>query len=333
MGAVLQSDIRRTLLEMFTNADGDYVSGQRISDLLGCSRTAVWKHIEELRKDGYELEAVRKKGYRIVGKPNKVSSNELLLGLQTTKIGQYIHYEESVHSTQKIAHRIAQEGAKEGTVVVAEEQTAGRGRLDRAWYSPKYTGAWMSIILRPSIPPQQAPQLTLLSAVAVVQAIQEVTNLSPDIKWPNDVLLNGKKLVGILTEMQADFDRIHSVIIGIGINMNQQETDFNEQIKHIATSLRIEKGEEINRAALMQAFFLKLETLYEEYLKNGFGLIKVLWETYAISIGKRIIARTMTANIEGFAKGITDEGVLLIEDDEGVIHRIHSADIELSAKK
>jgi BirA family biotin operon repressor/biotin-[acetyl-CoA-carboxylase] ligase len=317
VGAVLQSDIRRTLLEMFTNADGDYVSGQKISDLLGCSRTAVWKHIEELRKDGYELEAVRKKGYRIVGKPNKVSSNELLLGLQTTKIGQYIHYEESVHSTQKIAHRIAQEGAKEGTVVVAEEQTAGRGRLDRAWYSPKYTGAWMSII----------------SAVAVVQAIQEVTNLSPDIKWPNDVLLNGKKLVGILTEMQADFDRIHSVIIGIGINVNQQEMDFNEQIKHIATSLRIEKGEEINRAALMQAFFLKLETLYEEYLKNGFGLIKVLWETYAISIGKRIIARTMTANIEGFAKGITDEGVLLIEDDEGVIHRIHSADIELSAKK
>ncbi|TYR79931.1 biotin--[acetyl-CoA-carboxylase] ligase [Priestia megaterium] len=328
----MQSDIRRTLLEMFTNAEDNYVSGQHISDLLGCSRTAVWKHIEDLRKEGYELEAVRKKGYRIVKKPNKVSTNELLLGLQTKKIGQHIHYEESVDSTQKIAHRMAQEGAEEGTIIVAEEQTAGRGRLDRKWYSPKYTGVWMSIILRPNIPPQQAPQLTLLTAVAVVQAIQEVTGLSPDIKWPNDILLNGKKIVGILTEMQADFDRIHSVIIGIGMNVNQQLEHFDKQIQQIATSLSIEKEEEINRAALMQAIFLKLEALYEEYLTNGFRLIKLLWEAHAVSIGKRIVARTLKANIEGIAKGITEDGTLLLEDDEGVIHSIHSADIELSSK-
>ncbi|MBM7703333.1 biotin--[acetyl-CoA-carboxylase] ligase [Metabacillus iocasae] len=329
----MQSDIRRTLLEMFTNSKEEYVSGQKISDMLGCSRTAVWKHIEDLRKEGYELEAVRKKGYRIVNKPNKVSENELILGLQTKKIGQHVHYEEVVESTQKIAHRLAQEGVQEGTVVVAEEQTSGRGRLDRVWHSPKGTGVWMSIILRPTVPPQNAPQLTLLTAVAVVQAIQEVTGISPQIKWPNDILIEGKKAVGILTEMQADADRIHSVIIGIGINVNQQQQDFSDAIKDIATSLAAETGELINRATLMQTIFLKIESLYEEYLKNGFGLIKVLWETYAISIGKRIIARTLRGSIEGWAKGITEDGVLLVEDDLGVLHHIHSADIELSTRK
>ncbi len=332
MGTVLQTDIRRTLLEMFTNAEGEYVSGQRISDLLGCSRTAVWKHIEDLRKEGYELEAVRKKGYRIVTKPNKVSTNELLLGLQTKKIGQNLHYEETVESTQKIAHRLAQEGAVEGTVVVAEEQTAGRGRLARKWYSPRYTGVWMSIILRPAIPPQHAPQLTLLAAVAIVQAIQEVTNVLPDIKWPNDILVNNKKLVGILTEMQADVEQVHSVIIGIGINVNQKLEHFDSDIQHLATSLSIEEQREVNRAALMQAIFLKMESLYEDYLENGFGLVKHLWESYSISIGKRIVARTLKATIEGYAKGITNDGVLLLEDDYGTVHHIHSADIELSSK-
>ncbi|MFC3884221.1 biotin--[acetyl-CoA-carboxylase] ligase [Bacillus songklensis] len=325
----MQSDIRRTLLEMFTNSEDEYVSGQKISDMLGCSRTAVWKHIEDLRKEGYELEAVRKKGYRIVQKPNKVSETELRLGLHTDRIGQSIHYEETVDSTQKIAHRLAQEGAKEGTVVVAEEQIAGRGRLDRVWYSPKHTGVWMSIILRPPLPPQRAPQLTLLTAVAVVQAIQEVTGISPDIKWPNDVLINGKKAVGILTEMQADADRIHSVIIGIGINVNQNSGHFDSAIQDIATSLKIESGEDINRALLMQTIFAKLEQLYDEYLTNGFKLIKLLWEAHAVSIGKHIVARTLTGSIEGFAKGITDEGILLLEDAYGQMHQIHSADIEL----
>lgn len=332
MAQILQSDIRRTLLEMFTNSEDEYVSGQKISDMLGCSRTAVWKHIEDLRKEGYELEAVRKKGYRIVQKPNKVSENELRLGLHTNRIGQSIHYEETVDSTQKIAHRLAQEGAIEGTVVVAEEQTAGRGRLDRAWYSPKHTGVWMSIILRPALPPQRAPQLTLMAAVATVQAIQEVTAISPDIKWPNDILINGKKAVGILTEMQADSDRIHSVIIGLGINVNQQKEHFAPAIQDIATSLKLESGKDINRALLMQTIFLKLEQLYDEYLTNGFKVIKLLWEAHAVSIGKHIIARTLTGTIEGFAKGITDDGVLLLEDAHGHIHQIHSADIELARR-
>ncbi|MFS0863375.1 biotin--[acetyl-CoA-carboxylase] ligase [Fredinandcohnia sp. 179-A 10B2 NHS] len=332
MAFLLQSEIRKTLLEVFSNANGGFISGQKISEQLGCSRTAVWKHIEDLRNEGYELEAVRKLGYRIITKPDKISSNEIQLGLETKFMGRNIHFEETVTSTQKIAHRLAYEGAKEGTIVVAEEQNSGRGRLDRVWFSPKHTGIWMSIVLRPSIPPSKAPQLTLLAAVGVVQAIQEVTGMEPDIKWPNDILLKGKKVVGILTELQAETDRINSVIIGIGINVNQQSNDFPQPLKEIATSLAIEKGVKIDRARLIQCILLKIENLYNEYLKSGFTVVKLLWESYATSIGKNIVARTLQGSIEGQAIGITDEGVLMIEDSSGTIHHIYSADIELPKK-
>lgn len=329
MAARMQSTIRKQLLQVFSEADGEFVSGQTISDKLGCSRTAVWKHMEDLRNEGYELEAVRRLGYRIASKPDKVTANEIQLGLQTKHIGRTVYFEESVESTQHIAAKLAYEGAEEGTIVVAEEQTAGRGRLSRKWHSPKGTGIWMSIILRPSIPVHHAPQLTLLAAVSVAQAIEKCTGVNVGIKWPNDILIQGKKAVGILTEMQADPDKINAVIMGIGINANQKQEHFDEEIQHIATSLAIESGKPIVRAELMQQIFLQLEKLYEEYLQNGFSVIKILWESYAVSIGKEINARTMRETITGIAKGITEDGVLLLEDHEGKVHHIHSADIEI----
>ncbi|MFD3446084.1 biotin--[acetyl-CoA-carboxylase] ligase [Microbacteriaceae bacterium 4G12] len=325
----MQSSIRKELLGIFSEADGEFISGQTISEKLGCSRTAVWKHMEDLRKEGYELEAVRRLGYRIKSKPEKVTGNEIQLGLQTEFIGRNIHFEETVDSTQKIAARFVYEGAKEGTVIVAEEQTAGRGRLSRTWYSPKGTGIWMSIILRPEIPIQQAPQLTLLTAVSVAQAIEKCTGLSVGIKWPNDILIGGKKAVGILTELQAETDKINAVIIGIGINVNQQKEHFAPDIQNIATSLAMETGHPLNRAELMQVIFYQLEKLYKEYLANGFSVIKLLWESHAISIGKEITARTITNTLTGIAKGITEDGVLMLEDKAGIIHYIHSADIEI----
>jgi BirA family transcriptional regulator, biotin operon repressor / biotin---[acetyl-CoA-carboxylase] ligase len=329
----LRSEIRMKLLEAFSKANGNYISGQKISEILGCSRTAVWKHIEDLRKEGYELEAVRRLGYRITKKPDKITANEIQLGIKTKKLGRNVYYQETVTSTQKIAHKLSYEGSPEGTIVVAEEQTAGRGRLDRSWFSPKHTGIWMSVILRPEIPPAKAPQLTLLTAVAIVQAIQNVTGLVPEIKWPNDILLNGKKTVGILTEMQAEADRINAVIVGIGVNVNHEKEHFPEELRQTATSLSIEKGEKINRSELIQEILLKLENLYEQFLKHGFGVIKLLWESYAVSIGKQIRARTLTGTIEGKALGITEDGVLMIEDIEGHIHYIHSADIEQKSQK
>jgi BirA family transcriptional regulator, biotin operon repressor / biotin---[acetyl-CoA-carboxylase] ligase len=325
----VQSQLRKDLLDAFTNAGESYISGQQLAELIGCSRTAVWKHIEVLRKEGFELEAVRRKGYRIVRTPETITADEIRLGLKTKFIGKNIHYEESVESTQKIAHRLAYENVPEGTVIIAEEQTTGRGRMDRKWHSPKYTGIWMSLILRPNIALTKAPQLTLLTAVAIVQAIEEITDLTPEIKWPNDILLNGKKVTGILTELQAEADRIHSIIIGIGINVNQSNGDFPIELQKIATSLLIEKRETISRADLIKAIFTKMEKLYLLFLDQGFLPIKLLWESYAVSIGKSITARTITHTIVGKALGITDEGVLKIEDESGVLHHVYSADIDL----
>lgn len=329
MATKLQSNLRKKLLDAFTEKGDAFLSGQYLADVLGCSRTAVWKHIEELRKEGFQLEAVRNKGYRIMKTPEKVSPDEIRLGLKTNFIGQNIHYQESVDSTQKVAKKLGYDDVPEGTVVIAEEQLNGRGRLDRSFHSPKGTGVWMSIILRPRIPLDKAPQLTLIAAVAVVQAIEECTSIVPHIKWPNDILINGKKVIGILTELQAEPDRIHSIIVGIGINVNQQKADFPLELQEIATSLSIEEGKNINRSSLIRSVFSKLEKLYLLYLEKGFSPIKILWESYAISIGKMITARTLSGNFYGKALGITDDGVLLVEDEKGTIHHIYSADIQI----
>lgn len=325
----MQSPIRKKLLEAFTNANGEFISGQKLADILNCSRTAVWKHIEELRNSGFEIEAVRRKGYRVVNKSEKVSENEIQLGLQTKKFGQVIRYLETVDSTQRAAVEFGQQGLPEGTLVIADEQTSGRGRLARSWHSPKHAGIWMSLILRPNVPPQQAPQFTLITAVAVVQAIEEVCGIQADIKWPNDILIAGKKITGILTEMQAEADKINFIVIGIGMNVNQKEEDFPPELQEIATSLAIQTGKRHSRAALVQTILLKLEKYYELYLEKGFTPIKLLWESYSNSIGKEITARTITGSITGKALGISETGVLKLRDNQGNIHGIYSADIDI----
>lgn len=321
------NDLRTKLLQAFADKPDEYLSGQELAEVLGCSRTAIWKHIEELRKDGFVLEAIRKKGYRILEVPHKMIPDEIMYGLETIHFGRNIHYEETVDSTQRIAQRLAYDGAQEGTIVIAEEQLGGRGRFERAWHSPKYKGIWMSIILRPKVPIMQTPQLTLLMAVAAVKGIEQATGCEPGIKWPNDLLINGKKVSGILTELQADSDRIHSLIIGIGINVNLEPSDYPAELLDTATSLFIETGKEWDRATIVQSILLELEKLYAIYLENGFYPIKLLWESYAVSIGKRVKATTLNGTLVGIAKGITEQGVLLLEDDEGEIHTIYSADI------
>lgn len=327
----MSNEIRKKLIAAFTENPDQYLSGQELANVIGCSRTAIWKHIEVLRKDGFTLEAVRKKGYRIMDVPEKIIPDEIRFGLKTKNVGQHIYYEDTVGSTQKIAQKLAYEGAEEGTLVIAEEQTLGKGRLDRKWHSPKYKGIWMSLLLRPAIPIMKAPQLTLLTAVAVLQGIQEVTGVQLEIKWPNDLLINGKKVTGILTELQADSDRIQSLIVGIGINVNQQQEDYPEELHSLATSLFIETGVVWNRAKLIQQILLEIENLYIIYLEKGFYPIKILWESYSISIGKRVTANTLSGSIKGKALGINEDGVLLLEDDDGKTHFIYSADILLDS--
>ncbi|MHC8659844.1 biotin--[acetyl-CoA-carboxylase] ligase [Bacillus amyloliquefaciens] len=323
------STLRTQLIDLFSEAGDGFISGQKISDALGCSRTAVWKHIEELRKEGYEVEAVRRKGYRLIKKPGKLSESEIRFGLKTEVLGKQLYYRDVLPSTQKTAHELANDGAPEGTLVVADKQTAGRGRMSRVWHSQEGNGIWMSLILRPDVPLQKTPQLTLLSAVAVVQAIEAFTGVQPAIKWPNDLMIHGKKAVGILTELQAEEDRVRSVILGIGINVNQQETDFPGELQEIATSLSLEAGEKIDRAGLIQEILQTFEKRYQDYLKHGFTPIKLLWESYAVGLGNELRARTLQGTFYGKSLGIDDEGVLLLETKDG-IKKIYSADIELN---
>jgi BirA family transcriptional regulator, biotin operon repressor / biotin---[acetyl-CoA-carboxylase] ligase len=326
----VKSNVRQALLDAFKNANGKFISGEKLAQNIGCSRTAIWKHIEDLKKDGFHVEAVRKKGYRLLEQSNKLSENEIYLGLETEEIGRSVYFFESVTSTQKVAKEYAMNGAKHGTLIVADEQTEGRGRMVRKWYSPKGTGIWASFILRPDIQIQHAPQLTLLSAVAVVQAIKKVTHITPEIKWPNDILISGRKVCGILTELQAEEDRIQSVILGIGINVNQDKNDFSAEIIKKATSLKIELGKTVNRSSLIQSLCYYIEQLLHLYISEGFTPIKSLWETYAVSIGKRISARTVKGTFDGVALGINNEGVLLLKQDNGDIVEIISADIDFA---
>lgn len=320
---------RLQLLKQLHEKKNQFVSGERLSEQLHVSRTAIWKHIEELKKQGYVIEAIRKQGYRLLDEPEGLSEPSLLLLLQTDWLGQQLYVYNQVASTQALAHELATDSASHGTVIVANEQTGGRGRLGRVWHSASGTGIWMSFIVHIDLPLMKVPQLTLLSSVAVLRALRSVSGCSLEIKWPNDVLCNGRKVAGILTELSAEADRTNYVVLGIGINVNQSQDEFPEEIHHIATSLASETGQQVDRNSCIAAILKEWEDLYLLYLEHGFKPIKTLWETHALSLGKQIVARTPQGKLEGLAKGITDDGVLLLEDNRGQIHYIYSADIAL----
>jgi len=326
-------NIKHEILKAFHEHPGEFISGEALSQICNCTRTAVWKHIEELRQEGYRFDAVRKAGYRLLAAPDSLSEEAIQTGLQTRIIGQKIYAHDEVISTQLLAHEVASKGAPEGTIVIAEKQNGGKGRLGRAWHSPKGTGIWMSLIVRPSIPLSKAPQLTLLTAVALAKAIQLHTGVSVQIKWPNDLLYHGKKFCGILTELNAESDRINYLVIGVGINVNTVESDFPTDLREIATSLRIASGDEIKRAALLQTFCQEFEAEYLHYLAHGFEQTKLAWEDRSISLGRMVTVRTIHTTIEGKSIGLDPEGVLIVEDRSGIRHKVYSADIEYGAER
>lgn len=316
---------RKQLIELLSKDPGKFFSGQELSNQIGISRTAIWKHMNELKKDGYEIEAVSKKGYRIQKYPNKVSRNTIQWGLNTQWLGQEIHHFETVPSTQSIAHTMAQEGVPHGTVVIADEQTSGRGRLNRSWHSSSGNGIWMSVVLRPPIEPFRAPQLTLMTATVLVDIIKKFSSLDPRIKWPNDIMIHGKKIAGILTELQAEQDQIQYVILGIGINVNQ--TDFPEELNGIASSLRQESGDKMNRLALIQSFFEKFEKAFQTYIDVGFKEFKNKWEMAGYRLGEVAYIDSGTTQIKGKLVGINENGGLIVLDEELELRTYYSAQI------
>lgn len=325
----MNTNVKSELLKRMAGGIDHPVSGQQVADEFEISRTAIWKYIKELESEGYEIGTIRKKGYYLISSPDSISASSIQQHLQTKNYGRTIHYLASCPSTQVVAHEEAQNDAPDGTIVIADEQTAGKGRLSRPWSSVAGKGIWMSVITRPHLTPQQAPQLTLVAAVSIVRAIEELTTVTPTIKWPNDILVNGNKVTGILTELQADPDRVKAVILGIGMNVNQELKDFPEELRTIATSLRIEEKHPVNRAELVAKILEYLEHYITMYVDKGFAPIKLLWESYADSIGKRIRISTLKETYEATAKGISEDGRLEVELDDGSIRGIYSADIHI----
>lgn len=320
---------RDSLLDMFEAAGGEYLSGEEISRRLGVSRTAVWKRIRRLKDAGYEFDASPKLGYRLSGSVSALDAERMDTLLTTARFGRNLTILQKTDSTQTEAEKLAREGAPEGTLVVAEEQTSGRGRQGRVWHSPPGRGVWMSAVLRPEGPLTAVPQLTLLTAVAVCRAIRSVSGVEAGIKWPNDLLADGRKLCGILLESVVEDGRVLHCIMGIGIDANLSESDYPEELRGRVTSLRRESGVPVDRSALIAAVMNEFETLYALYAERGFGPIRLLWESLSVTLGREIAVRDARGELRGIAHGLGEHGELLMRTEDGQVSPVYSGDIEL----
>lgn len=303
--------MKAELLTMLRETN-EYVSGQKVCETFGVSRTAVWKAINQLRKSGYEIEAVSNKGYRLLSVPDILNQNELLSRRKTKWIGTDTLCYETIDSTNAQAKRLAEEGYGDGTLIVANHQEAGRGRRGRSWESPAGTTISMSLLLKPDINPNNASMITLVSALAVSKAITQLTGVAAGIKWPNDIVMNGKKVCGILTEMSAQFDYVNHIVVGIGINVNTES--FPEEIRDVATSLRIETGKMVCRAELIEAIWENFEEVYEIYLQTEDlqNLVKD-YNARLVNMHQRVKVLDPKEPFEGNARGITPRGELMVD--------------------
>ncbi len=316
-----------SLLSLLEAESGEYVSGEEISRKLNVSRTAVWKQVRKLEADGYLIEAVPRLGYRLTGKPSRLSVYELLPKLNTKRFGRDIRLLDVVPSTQDELRRLAEDGASEGTLVIAEQQTSGRGRMGRSWISPAGKGIWMSLLLRPPIPLPLTPQLTLLAAVALSRAISRVVPVTIGIKWPNDLLVNGKKISGILLESAAEDERLRYVVVGMGISANLDPEDYPEELLLKAVSLKMASGNSVNRTDLIASILEEFELLYELYLEQGFGPVRALWEAHAVTLNKQALLQTPQGPVQGVPRGLDDMGGLQVELEDGSYRTVYSAEV------
>ena len=306
------------------------ISGAELAEQLGVSRAAVWSHIEELRRLGYGIQAGPHFGYRLTDEPDALLADDLLARLGKSRIiGRDIHVFEQTTSTNDVVEKLARDGVREGVVVFAESQTRGRGRLGRKWVSPPRKGLWFSILLRPNLRPQETTQLTVASAIALRRAIFSVTRLPVEIKWPNDILIGGKKAAGILTEMSAELDRVRHVILGIGIDVNQDAQEFPAEIRKIATSLKIEHGESMSRAALATAVLRELETEYSRICAGQFSDVAADWMEHCTTIGKDVTVQIGDRKIRGRAESLDDDGALILRSEHGRLQRITGGDVTI----
>ncbi len=318
-----------TILRLFRE-HGGFVSGGQLSRMLEVSRTAVWKHISALRGAGYVIEAVPSRGYRLVSAPDLLNREEIAARLNTAIMGRRLVCLDQTGSTNSDAFRLAEEGAPEGTVVMADAQSGGKGRRGRTWSSPAGVNLYCSVVLRPRVMPHEAPQLTFLSAVAVARSIGQVTGLQTEIKWPNDVLLGGSKVAGLLNEMSAETDGINFVILGIGVNLNMTLAQFPSDLRNPATSLLVASGRPVARARFAATLLNELDRLYADFLTHGFGPVREKWRLHCNARGREVVVSDAGSEVvRGIFDGIDGDGALLLRRTDGRVERILSGDVRV----
>lgn len=319
--------LKSEVLRLLKRTDG-FVSGQAICAELNVSRTAVWKAIRQLKNDGYIIKAVQNKGYYLEEQPDILSKEELESAIDCEWAGKDIYYYPVTDSTNTRIKQLAEGGASHGTLAVADMQESGKGRRGRSWYSEAGTGVWMSILLRPEVLPEQASMITLVAAMAVASAINEKSGLSAKIKWPNDIVVGGKKVCGILTEMSLEADYINYVVCGIGINVNHE--NFPEDISDIATSLAIECDKKINRAELIASVWRHFERCYVKFCEVGdMALLAEQYNNMLVNKGRSVRVLDPKGEWSGKAVGVNNKGELLVEKEDGSICEVYSGEVSV----
>jgi BirA family biotin operon repressor/biotin-[acetyl-CoA-carboxylase] ligase len=315
------------ILAFLAEGGDEYTSGAALSDKLGLSRTAVWKHVETLRGLGYRIEAIPSRGYRLTEVPDRLTSLELDPLLSTRDIGLTLHALDRVDSTNTVAFKLAQDGALHGEVVVAEEQTDGKGRRGRKWSSPRGKNLYFSVILRPELPPARASELTLVAAVALAETLRDA-GVKAEIKWPNDVQVAGKKIAGILTELSADTEKVHFVIVGVGVNLNSEPGDFPADLRDVATSLKVARGQRVLRALFTAALWTRLEQWLDRHAQEGFGPVREAWRSLSATVGQEVLVKSEAKELRGVAEDIDEQGALLVRRADGGLERVLAGDVE-----
>jgi BirA family biotin operon repressor/biotin-[acetyl-CoA-carboxylase] ligase len=316
------------LAALRTSARG--LTASELAQRLGCSRSTVKAHLEGLRGLGYEIVAAPHQGYRLTSAPDRLDADELasLLG-PVRVVGRDLRVFQETTSTNDVVEKLARDGVREGVVVLAEAQSRGRGRLGRKWTSPAGKGLWFSVLLRPDMRPQAVTQLTVAAATALARAVRQHTGLTPEIKWPNDILLRGRKLAGILTELSAELDQVKHVILGIGLNVNLAASDFPPDLRKLATSLLLETGKPQRRADVAAAILRELDRDYGRLRQRRFAELAGEWAAQCTTIGRRVRIQLGPHVVEGLAEALNEDGALLLRTEHGHLEAILSGDVTL----
>lgn len=304
--------MKEEILRLLRSADG-YISGQELCNRFGVSRTAVWKAINQLKEAGYEIEAQQNKGYRLMAAPDLMTEAEIKSLMHTEWVAKEVLYFDTIDSTNTKAQELAEKGYQSGTLVVADKQESGKGRRGRSWVSPSGTGIFMTLMIKPDINPNNASMLTLVAALAVAKAITSVTGEEALIKWPNDIVVNGKKVCGILTEMNAQFDYINHIVVGIGINVHNES--FPEEISQMASSLMIEAGgKRFHRAQIIAETMSYFEQYYDTFLKTqDLSALVREYDELLVNMNKAVRVLDPKEPFDGKAMGITPKGELIVD--------------------